>query len=197
MTDPRDLAASVRDAAATTWPSEVVTAAKPRLRGWLHAITSPLALAAGIVLIALAPTAPGRVAAAAYAVTSVVLFTTSAIYHRGHWSVAAERRLKRLDHANIFLLIAGSYTPFAVLALHGDARVGVLAAIWGTALLGVAFRIFWVNAPRWLYVPLYIGLGWAAGVLRAAADPRRRRRSLRPDRRGGLASTRPAAWSTA
>jgi hemolysin III len=161
MTDPRDLAASVRHAARDV-ASEVVTAAKPRLRGWLHAITSPLALASGIVLIALAPTAPGRVAAAAYAVTSVVLFTTSALYHRGHWSVAAERRLKRLDHANIFLLIAGSYTPFAVLALHGDARVGVLAAIWGTALLGVAFRIFWVNAPRWLYVPLYIGLGWAA-----------------------------------
>jgi hemolysin III len=114
------------------------------------------------VLIVLAPTGPGRVAAAAYCVTSVVLFTTSAIYHRGRWSAVAERRLKRLDHANIFLLIAGSYTPFAVLALRGDARAAVLSAVWGTALLGVVFRIFWVNAPRWLYVPLYIGLGWAA-----------------------------------
>jgi hemolysin III len=161
MTDPRELAASVRDGARGV-ASDVVSATKPRLRGWLHAVTSPLALASGIVLIALAPTGAGRVAAIAYAVTSVVLFTTSAIYHRGRWSPAAERRLKRMDHANIFLLIAGSYTPFAVLALTGDARAAVLSAVWGTALLGVAFRVFWVNAPRWLYVPLYIGLGWAA-----------------------------------
>jgi hemolysin III len=161
MTDPREFAASVRDSARVV-ANDVVTAAKPRLRGWLHAITSPLALASGIVLIALAPTGPGRAAAVAYAVTSVVLFTTSAIYHRGHWGPVAERRLKRMDHANIFLLIAGSYTPFGVLALKGDARAAVLAAVWGTALLGVAFRVFWVNAPRWLYVPLYIGLGWAA-----------------------------------
>jgi hemolysin III len=161
MTDPRERVANMRDAARDV-ASDVVTAAKPRLRGWLHAVTSPVALASGIVLIALAPTGPGRIAAVAYAVTSVVLFTTSAVYHRGHWSAPVERRLKRLDHANIFLLIAGSYTPFAVLALQGDARSAVLAAVWGTALLGVAFRVFWVNAPRWLYVPLYIGLGWAA-----------------------------------
>jgi hemolysin III len=161
MTDPRELAASVRESARGV-ANDVVTAAKPRLRGWLHAVTSPLALASGIVLIALAPTGAGRVAAVTYALTSVVLFTTSAIYHRGRWSPVAERRLKRMDHANIFLLIAGSYTPFAVLALKGDARVAVLSAVWGTALLGVAFRVFWVSAPRWLYVPLYIGLGWAA-----------------------------------
>jgi hemolysin III len=161
MTDPREFAASVRDSAREV-AGDVVNAAKPKLRGWFHAVTSPLALASGIVLIALAPTGPGRAAAVAYAVTSVVLFTTSAIYHRGHWGTVAERRLKRLDHANIFLLIAGSYTPFAVLALNGAARAAVLSAVWGTALLGVAFRVFWVNAPRWLYVPLYIGLGWAA-----------------------------------
>jgi hemolysin III len=161
MTDPRELAASMRERSREV-ASDVVTAAKPRLRGWLHAVTSPLALASGIVLIALAPTGAGRAAAVAYCVTSVVLFTTSAIYHRGQWSPVAEGRLKRLDHANIFLLIAGSYTPFGVLALKGDARVAVLSAVWGTALLGVAFRVFWVNAPRWLYVPLYIGLGWAA-----------------------------------
>jgi hemolysin III len=161
MTDPREFAANVRDSAREA-ANDMVTAAKPRLRGWLHAVTSPLALASGIVLVALAPTGAGRAAAAAYALTSVVLFTTSAIYHRGRWSPVTERRLKRIDHANIFLLIAGSYTPFAVLALKGDARTAVLSAVWGTALLGVAFRVFWVNAPRWLYVPLYIGLGWAA-----------------------------------
>lgn len=142
---------------------EAVAAAKPKLRGWLHLVTSPLALAAGVVLIVLAPTGPAAFAAATYVATAVVLFTTSAIYHRGQWSALAERRLKRLDHANIFLLIAGTYTPFAVLALHGDTRVAVLAAVWGTALLGVGFRVFWVNAPRWLYVALYLGLGWAAG----------------------------------
>jgi hemolysin III len=161
MTEPWEFAVSVRDAAVDA-AKDAVIAAKPKLRGWFHAVTSPVALACGIVLIALAPTTPAMAASVAYAVTSVVLFTTSAIYHRGHWSPAAERRLKRMDHANIFLLIAGSYTPFAVLALSGDARVAVLSAVWGTALLGVAFRVFWVNAPRALYVPLYIGLGWAA-----------------------------------
>ncbi|HET7407786.1 MAG TPA: hemolysin III family protein [Mycobacteriales bacterium] len=138
---------------------------KPKLRGWLHAATSPLALAAGIVLIALAPTGPAAAAAAAFAVTSVVLFATSAIYHRGRWSPRVESVFKRIDHANIFLIIAGSYTPFAVLALHGAARVAVLSAVWAGAIVGVLFRVLWVGAPRWLYVPLYIGLGWAAAFV--------------------------------
>jgi hemolysin III len=182
MTEPRDLAAAAVAAGAravertTEAVVDAVALAKPKLRGWLHAGTSPVALAAGVVLIVLAPTAPSRIAAIAYALTSFVLFTTSAIYHRGSWSPTAERRLKRLDHANIFLLIAGSYTPFAILALNGEARVAVLSAVWGTALLGVGFRVFWVGAPRWLYVPLYIGLGWAAAffipqLLRGAGIP--------------------------
>jgi hemolysin III len=152
-TDPRELAAAA------------VAFAKPRLRGWLHAGTAPLALAASIVLVALAPTAAAAAAAATFGFTAVVLFTTSAIYHRGHWSARAERRLKRLDHANIFFLIAGTYTPFAVLALHGETRIAMLAAVWGTALGGALFRILWVGAPRWSYVPLYLGLGWAAGFV--------------------------------
>jgi hemolysin III len=143
--------------------TEAVANAKPKFRGWLHAVTSPLALAAGVVLIVLAPTGPATAAAAAFAITSFVLFTTSAFYHRGTWSPCVESRLKRLDHANIFLLIAGSYTPFGVLALSGDTRIAVLSAVWGTAVLGVGFRVFWVDAPRWLYVALYLGLGWAAG----------------------------------
>jgi hemolysin III len=144
---------------------EVLAAVKPRLRGWLHAVTSPLALAAGLVLIVLAPTGPATVAAAAYTATAVVLFTTSAIYHRGRWSPRVEQVLKRVDHANIFFLIAGSYTPFAVLALHGATRTAVLAAVWSAAVLGGAFRVLWVNAPRWLYTPLYLGLGWAAAFV--------------------------------
>jgi hemolysin III len=170
VTEPRDKAAAARSFGlrAVERTSEAfgdaVAVAKPKLRGWLHAVTSPVALAAGIVLIVLAPTAPAAVAASAYAATSFVLFTTSAIYHRGDWSPRAEARLKRLDHANIFLLIAGSYTPFALLALHGDTRVAVLAAVWGAAFVGVLFRVFWVGAPRWLYTALYIGMGWAAGL---------------------------------
>jgi hemolysin III len=151
--DPRELAAAA------------VAYAKPRLRGWLHAVTAPLALACGVVLIVLAPTGPAAAAAAVYGLSAVMLFTTSAIYHRGNWSPRAEQRLKRLDHANIFVLIAGTYTPFAVLALDGATRVAVLAAVWGTALAGAASRVLWVGAPRWSYVPLYIGLGWAAGFV--------------------------------
>jgi hemolysin III len=152
-TDPRELAAAA------------VEVVKPRLRGWLHAVTAPLALAGGIVLIVLAPTHSAAAAAAAFGVTAVVLFTTSAIYHRGNWSPRVERLLKRLDHANIFLLIAGTYTPFAVLALTGETRVAVLAAVWGTAVAGALSRVIWVGAPRWTYVPLYLGLGWAAGFV--------------------------------
>jgi len=145
--------------------SAAVAYAKPRLRGWLHLVTSPLALASGLVLIVLAPTATATAAAAAYAATAVVLFSTSAIYHRGNWSPRVEEWLKRLDHANIFLLIAGTYTPFAVLALRGDTRVAVLATVWSLAVLGALFRVLWVQAPRWLYTPMYIGLGWAAAFV--------------------------------
>jgi hemolysin III len=139
-----------------------VVLAKPKLRGWLHAVASPLALLGGIVLVAFAPSGRAAAAAGVFALTSVVLFMTSAVYHRGHWSARIEARLKKLDHANIFLLIAGSYTPFAVLALRGPVRIAVLVAVWSTALLGATFRVLWVEAPRWLYVPLYVGLGWAA-----------------------------------
>ncbi|MBV9484482.1 MAG: hemolysin III family protein [Frankiaceae bacterium] len=182
MTEPGELASAALSAGAraveraTEAVGDVVAAAKPKLRGWLHTVTSPVALAAGVVLIVLAPTGPATAAAAAYTATSVILFTTSALYHRGDWSPAAENRLKRLDHANIFLLIAGSYTPFAVLALDGNARVAVLSAVWGAAVVGVLFRVFWVEAPRWLYTALYIGLGWAAGfffpqLIRGAGIP--------------------------
>lgn len=151
--DPRELAAVA------------VAYAKPRLRGWLHLVTSPIALASGIVLVVLAPTGAATAAAAVFAVTAVVLFTTSAVYHRGNWSPSVERWLQRADHANIFLLIAGTYTPFAVLALRGDTRIAVLAAVWSLALAGAVFRVAWVGAPRRLYVPLYLALGWAAAFV--------------------------------
>lgn len=143
---------------------EVVAALKPKLRGWLHLATTPLALAAGIVLVALAPTAGGRLTAAIFAATAVLLFGTSAVYHRGtgHFSDRTSRLLKRLDHANIFLIIAGTYTPFAVLLLpEGQGRT-LLWLVWGGAIAGVLFRVLWVGAPRWLYTPVYVALGWVA-----------------------------------
>jgi hemolysin III len=135
---------------------------KPRLRGWLHLGTAPATLAAGIVLVVLSPTAATRVGSAVYAVCSVLLFTVSAVYHRGRWSPRVSGVLKRFDHANIFLLIAGTYTPFCMLLLRGADRLVMLSVIWAGALLGVAFRVAWIGAPRWLYTPIYIGLGWAA-----------------------------------
>lgn len=140
----------------------VVADVKPRLRGWLHLVNVPLTLAAGIVLIVLSPTAPTRVGSAVYAGSALLLFTISAIYHRGTWSPRLHGFWKRFDHANIFLLIAGSYTPFSMLLLQGRDRTVMLTVVWVGAILGMLFRIFWTNAPRWLYVGLYLALGWAA-----------------------------------
>ena len=135
---------------------------KPHLRGWLHAGMAPLALAAGIVLVALAPSAAGKAASAVYAVTGLLLFTVSAIYHRGNWSPPVKRLLKRLDHTNIMLVIAGSYTPLAWALLPQDKAAWLLALVWVGAILGVLFRLLWTDAPRWLYVPVYIVLGLAS-----------------------------------
>lgn len=135
---------------------------KPKLRGWLHASFTPLALAAGVVLITLSPTAATRVGSALFASTALLLFTVSAVYHRGTWTPRVWAFLRRFDHANIFLLIAGSYTPFAITLLDGAARVGLLTIVWTGALLGVGFKIWWPDAPRWLSTPVYIALGWAA-----------------------------------
>lgn len=135
---------------------------KPRLRGWLHLGIAPLTLAAGIVLVALSPTTTTRVGSAVFATSALVLFTVSAIYHTGTWSPRTWAFLRRFDHANIFVLIAGSYTPFALLLLEGTARSVLLWVAWSGAVAGVLFRIFWTDAPRWLYTPIYIALGWAA-----------------------------------
>lgn len=141
---------------------DVLAEVKPKLRGWLHAATAPLSLAAGIVLIALSPNAATRAGSAIFAASALVLFTVSAIYHRGTWSPRVWGFLRRFDHANIFLLIAGSYTPFTLLLLEGRDRTVLLTVVWVGAALGILFRIFWTHAPRWLYTPIYIALGWAA-----------------------------------
>ncbi|MEE9228238.1 MAG: hemolysin III family protein [Acidimicrobiia bacterium] len=133
---------------------------KPKLRGWLHAGMFPVAVAAGIVLVALAGTGEARIAAAIFASTGALLFGTSALFHRGSWSPRVHRLLRRLDHSNIFLIIAGTCTPFAVLALPPSEGRVLLWIVWVGALAGVAFRISWVGAPRWLYTPVYVALGW-------------------------------------
>ena len=134
---------------------------KPKLRGWLHAGMTPVALVAGIVLVVLASTTVGKVAAAVFGGTAVLLFATSAVYHRGTWSPRVGAFLRRFDHSNIFLIIAGSYTPFALMLPPDQART-MLVIVWVGAILGVLFRVFWAGAPRWLYVPAYVSLGWVA-----------------------------------
>ena len=144
--------------------SETIAEVKPKLRGWLHLATAPLVLAGGIVLIVLSPTRQAALGATVYTAAALLLFTVSAVYHRGngHWSPRMHALLKRWDHANIMLMIAGSYTPFSLLLLDGMARWTLLSVVWTGAVAGVLFRIFWTEAPRWLYVPIYIALGWAA-----------------------------------
>lgn len=137
---------------------------KPTWRGWIHAATFPVAIAAGVVLIVLAQGGIAKAASAVFMVSSLVLFGISALYHRIDWKPKTKQLFRRLDHANIFLLIAGTYTPIALLALPLDKGIVLLISVWGGALLGIGFRVFWLGAPRWLYVPLYLLLGWAAVV---------------------------------
>ncbi len=135
---------------------------KPLLRGWLHLVMAPLVLAAGLVLAALAPTLTGRLSMVVYTLSAVTLFGMSAIYHRGDWPPRIKRVLRRFDHANIFVFIAGTYTPLTMTLLTGWSRWALLILIWSIAVFGMLFRILWLAAPRWLYTVLYVGMGWAA-----------------------------------
>lgn len=150
---------SVKDAA-----TETMHIVKPRLRGWIHAGTTPLTLAACIPLTALAPGAALSWACAAYLVCSLLLFGNSGIYHlsSGHWPTAVSRALQRFDHANIFLLIAGTYTPLSVALLPSKTALIVLGIVWGGAVAGIITSLAWPSAPRWLSTLLYILLGWVA-----------------------------------
>lgn len=135
---------------------------KPLWRGWIHAGTFPLAIVAGIVLIVLSEGTPAKIASAVFMASSLLLFGVSAVYHRFNWKPSTKAVFRRLDHSNIFLLIAGTYTPLAIDALPFPKNVILLSIIWGGAILGILFRVFWLSAPRWSYVVLYVVLGWAA-----------------------------------
>ena len=141
---------------------EVATAAKPKLRGLIHLIMSPVALVAGLILITLADKLRGRIALGIFTLAAVTLFTCSALYHRISWKPKTKLVWRRIDHANIPLLIAGTYTPFAIFLLDKDQAIVLLLFIWIGALSLAFIRIAWMSAPRWLYVPLYVALGWAA-----------------------------------
>jgi hemolysin III len=138
----------------------------PRLRGVLHAWAFPVAAAAGLVLVMLAPTWPARLAAAVYGVAGTALFGVSAAYHRSPLGSRRRGLLARFDQVGILLMIAGTYTPLAVIALRGWIRLSVLAVIWSGAAGGILARLIWRPAwrpaPRWVITSLFIALGWVA-----------------------------------
>jgi len=147
---------------------ELVEAVKPRLRGVLHQAAFTVSLVTGTALVILAEGTRATVAATVYAVSVALLFGTSAAYHRGTWSPRGNAVMERLDHSMIFVLIAGTYTPFSLLLLHGATRWVVFGLVWGGALAGILARNLLPRSGRWLFTGLYLALGWVAiGVLPA------------------------------
>lgn len=160
MTTPSAIGVSASTALATA-----VAELKPRLRGWLHAYAAAISIISGAVLVAVAAALRGGPAGAAtgiYAATVTLLFGTSALYHRLDWGPRGQAIMKRLDHAMIFVFIAGTYTPVAALTLPRAVALPVLAVVWTGALFGVVLQTAWPHAPGWLAVPCYIALGWVA-----------------------------------
>ena len=151
--------------------ADLAAALKPRLRGVLHQAAFAISLVTGTALVCLAEGGRARTAATVYAVSVALLFGTSAAYHRGPWTGRSREVMKRLDHSMIFILIAGTYTPFALLLLEGTARWVVFGLVWGGAFAGVVLRNSIRRPARWLFVGIYMLLGWTAlGVLPQLAD---------------------------
>jgi hemolysin III len=138
----------------------------PRLRGLFHQYAFVASVAAGVTLVALAEGARARVACAIYAAALVAMFGASAIYHRAPWrSLRARAWARRIDHSMIFVFIAGSYTPFALLELTGVLPKILLACVWGGAVVGVALNVWWVDAPKWVTAPVYLLVGWVGVIV--------------------------------
>lgn len=138
---------------------------KPRMRGWLHTYAFFVALVSGIVLCSIAATRPGwapLVSCVIYSLTVCGLFGTSALYHRRVWSERGYQVMRRMDHSMIFVFIAGTYTPLCAMLLTTRQATIMLAVVWGGALAGVALKLIWPHAPRWVSAPLYLALGWVA-----------------------------------
>jgi hemolysin III len=138
----------------------------PRARGWIHVYAAGVAVVAGVTLVAVAwsvdSTRAGLVTLT-YATATVVMFAVSATYHRVRWRSATARKwMTRADHSMIFVFIAATFTPFAVMAMPRDTGSLVFTIVWGGALAGVALKMCWPSSPRWVGVPLYLLLGWVA-----------------------------------
>ncbi|MGB9227834.1 PAQR family membrane homeostasis protein TrhA [Mycobacterium sp.] len=139
---------------------------KPRFRGWIHVYTAGTAVFAGASLVAVSwavGSTKAGLATLLYTLATILMFTVSATYHRVEWKSETTRKwMKRADHSMIFVFIAGSYTPFALLALPPPASRLMLSIVWGGAAAGILLKMLWPSAPRWVGVPLYILLGWVA-----------------------------------
>ncbi|MDR1851059.1 MAG: hemolysin III family protein [Propionibacteriaceae bacterium] len=132
------------------------------MRGWLHAMTVPLILAASIVFLVLANGWEAKLAMAVYLATSLFLFANSATYHLFNWRPKIKEIFRKIDHSNIFLFIAGTYTPLSTILLRGTDRIVILTLVWVIAAAGVIFQVAWVTAPRWLIAIVYVAMGWVA-----------------------------------
>lgn len=135
---------------------------RPLLRGWIHLFATPVVLILGLLAVTQPEEVHQRISVAVFTLCSVILFGSSAVYHLGNWTPRVKAVLRRVDHSNIFLLIAGTYTPLAVLLLDHDKTLTLLVIIWSGALAGITIRQLWLSAPRWVYVAIYLLLGWVA-----------------------------------
>jgi hemolysin III len=135
---------------------------KPKLRGVSHQYAFFVSLVCGAGLIVAASAGSTRLVATIYALAVSGLLGTSALYHRVTWGPTARRWMRRLDHSMIFVLIAGTYTPVAVIALSGSLARAILIAVWAGAAVGVVFKLVWIDAPKWLFAVVYIALGWVS-----------------------------------
>jgi hemolysin III len=138
---------------------------KPRLRGVVHQYAFFVAVVAGAALIVLAPDGKATLAASIYVAGLAGLLGVSALYHRVNWSEGARRWMRRLDHAMIFALIAGTYTPFGLIVLRGSWRISILAVVWSGAAVAIVVKFVWVNAPKWVAASIAIALGWVGGIV--------------------------------
>jgi hemolysin III len=158
-------AAAERAEHAREVAAEAIAAVKPRLRGVSHEWAFFVSLLLGAALILAADTGRARLAVAIYAVSLSALFGTSALYHRVEWKRPDVRRwMRRLDHSMIFFLIAGTYTPFALLVLDGPLADAVLAVVWAGAIAGAVVETIWIDHPKWVAALIYISLGWIAVI---------------------------------
>ncbi len=154
-----------RVAAVKQVASDLQEKVKPKLRGWIHEGAFPVSLVAGAILVLAASGGRERLALAIYAVSLSALLGTSAVYHRVNWKQPSTRRwMRRLDHSMIFLLIAGTLTPFALLVLEGALATGILIAVWSGAAAGVIVEMVWTDSPKWVHVSVYGAVGWIGAL---------------------------------